>query len=270
MGLIAVGVVLLYFGGRADLWKKHLGLQALVNSLGGLLVVSTGLGLLWELVGKRSFAREVLETARTSTDVDAAGITRIGIDYLQEPDWAALFATVRKLDIFVAYARTWRNQHLQRLQKIAQTPGARLRVFLPDPNDPDTVRSLAARFDMTPADLSSAIDEARRAYQALPVAHGATVQVFYRPGEVVFSCYRFDRTAVMTLYTHQRVRTGVPTIVCRDGGSLYNFIRAEFRALQAQSTAAPIGPTSASPLINLNEVAPPVTPAPANSTGGTP
>ncbi len=257
-GIVAVGILLLYLGGRDDLWETRQGAQALVTDLGALMFVSAGLGVLWELVGKRSFAREVLETARTSTDVEAAGLTRVGTNYVEEPDWEALFATVRKLDIFLAYGRTWRNAHLQRLERLAMTPGARIRVFLPDPGDPATIGWLAQRFSMTPDNLRQAIEEARQAYQALPVVPDASVEVFYRRGESVFSCYRFDGTAVFTLYTHQRRRTGVPTFVCRDGGSLYQFIRDEFDAILSQSVPAPLGPAST-----------PATPPPATPAGST-
>ncbi len=224
----------LFFGGRDSLWTHHLGLQALVNSVGGLLIASVSLGLIWELAGKRAFAREVLASATAGADIDTMGLVRMTNNYV-EADWSELFANVQKLDIFVAYARTWRNSHIDRLRKLAQTPGARIRVFLPDADDTDTVKWMAERFKYTPEDLRSAIDEAHRVYAGLPTANGATVEVYYRKGESLFSCYRFDTTAVITLYTHRRERTGVPTVVCRDGGLLYEFIRGEFASIESQS-----------------------------------
>ncbi len=266
VGLAVVGIVLLYFGGRTDQWwRTHPGAQALVNNLGALLIVSTALGVLWELIGKRAFAREVLETARTSTDVEAAGLTRVGTNYVKEPDWESLFATVRKLDIFLAYGSTWRNTYIRELEKLAQS-GGRIRVYLPDPSDTVAIQRLADRFAKTPTELLGLIDEARRAYQSLPVAHGGSTEVFFRPGDPVFSCYRFDGTAVLTLYTHQRRRTGVPTIVCRDGGSLYQFVRDEFDALKQQSRPAPTGPAPEPPS-GSSDPAPTPTPTPA---GGPP
>ena len=235
----AAGVVLLALGESTGAWwLKHPSVQAVVRDLGALLVVSAAIGVVWDLFGKRAFAREVLETARTSTDVEAAGLTRIGTNYVEEPDWESLFATVRKLDVFLAYGATWRNTHLDKLKKLASS-GGRIRVYLPDPADSVTIGILADRFDKTPAELLILIDDARKAYQALPTARGGTVEVFFRPGDPVFSCYRFDGTAVLTLYTHQRQRTGVPTLVCRDGGSLYQFVRDELKALRAQSQPAP-------------------------------
>jgi hypothetical protein len=238
IAVAAVGVVLLYFGGRNSLWEQHRGLQALVNSLGGLLVVSVAVAGLWELWGKRSFVREILETARTSTDVEAAGVVRIGTNYVEDPDWEDLFRGVRKIDIFFAYGRTWRNNNLTRLRTVAASPDARIRVYLPDPGDTDTLKPLMSAFNMTRADLVRAIGEARQAFQSLRQPGGADIQVWFRKGEASFSCYRFDRAAVITLYSHGRERTNVPTIVCRDGGSLYEFVRAEFRALEAQSVRA--------------------------------
>ncbi|MHB8341446.1 MAG: hypothetical protein ACYDB7_09775 [Mycobacteriales bacterium] len=217
----------------------HAGLQALVNTLAAALIVSVALGAMWELVGKRAFAREILETARTSTDIEAAGLTRIGSRYLDDPDWEQLFRTVRKLDVFVAYARTWRNSNLSRLQALAGCGDARIRLYLPDPHDATTVGVLAHRFNQTPEALMGAIDEARRAFEALRRPNGAEITVHYRPGDLLFSCYRFDGTAVITLYSHSRERiSGVPTLVVTEGGSLYRYVRDELQAIDKQSRPA--------------------------------
>ncbi len=157
-------------------------------------------------------------------------------------------------------------QHLhQGVAKLAQS-GGRIRVYLPGPSDTVAIQRLADRFAKTPTELLGLIDEARRAYQSLPVADGGSIEVFFRPGDPVFSCYRFDGTAVLTLYTHQRRRTGVPTFVCRDGGSLYQFVRDEFDALKQQSRPAPTGPAPEPPS-GSSDPAPTPTPTPA---GGPP
>ena len=191
VGVAVVGVALLYVGQLGSpWWMAHPSLQAVIRDFGALLVVSAALGVIWDLIGKRAFAREVLETARTLTDVEAAGLTRIGTNYVDEPDWETLFSGVKKLDIFVAYANTWRNAHYERLKKAAAS-GGRIRVYLPDPRDTVMIGQLAERFDKTPEALVGLIEEARKAYQALPIDGGGSVEVFYRPGDPVFSCYRF-------------------------------------------------------------------------------
>lgn len=230
----ALGTVLLYLGGRDDLWGHRKGLQTLLTALGSAFIVSVALGALWELVGKRAFAREILETARTSADVESAGLARIGSRYLDDPDWEQLFRGVRKLDIFVAYARTWRNSNLTRLRSVAKRPDARIRLYLPDP-----VQLLADRFNQDREQLIAAITEARQEFEGLSRPGGAEITVHYRQGDVLFSCYRFDSTAVITLYSHGRERIGtVPTLVVTEGGSLYQYVRDELRAIDQQSRSA--------------------------------
>ena len=171
------------------------------------------------------------------------GIVRMSMNYVETPDWAALFASARKLDIYLAYGRTWRNNNLERLRKLALTADARIRVYLPDPDDVPTIEWMAQRFGYTPTALVDAIREARAEYAGLQLGKGATVEIYRRTGEAMFSCYRFDGTAVLTLYSHSRTRQGIPTFVCRDGGQLYDFIRREFDAIANQSHI--VYPTSA-------------------------
>jgi hypothetical protein len=234
------GVFLLYIGGlNREYWKTHQGLEALVNNLGALLVISVALSVVWELVGKRAFARELLETAKTAADVEAAGLRRIVTDYLVEPDWEELFRSVRNLDIFVAYGQTWRNNNLGRLQRLAAQRDSRMGVYLPDPDDEEIIGVLARRFGATPADLVKRITDTKADFEDLRVPGRAAIEVFYYRGDRLFSFYIFDGTAVITLYKHKPGRAPmVPTFVCRSGGSLYGFIDSELTGVRQQSRPA--------------------------------
>src|SRR5262249_13998792 len=55
---------------------------------------------------ERELNRRRRLAAQTAADIRAAGLLRIGANYLNELDWDALFADVRELDIFVAYGQT--------------------------------------------------------------------------------------------------------------------------------------------------------------------
>jgi hypothetical protein len=237
VGVAALGAVLLYIS-SLDSLDDQPAWQGLLSQLGGVLVAAVAIALLWELVAKRAFAGEVFAIARVGTDVRNAALTRIGTSYLDDVDWEGYFATVEKLDIFVAYAGTWRGMNYQRLMQVAAQPTSRIRVFLPNPNDAVLVGRLAQRFAMTAADVESRIRTARSEFAGLQQAGGGEVRVYYHSGDPLYSCYRFDKTAILTLYSHTRTRTNVPTIVCRDGGTLYDFVREELRAIEDQSTLA--------------------------------
>src|SRR5436305_112072 len=91
-------------------------LNGISLSMLSVLIISVGLAAVWELAGKRAFAREVLENARIASNIEKAGLTSIGASYIDEPEWENLFNGVRELDVFVAYGQTWRNNQLARLR----------------------------------------------------------------------------------------------------------------------------------------------------------
>jgi hypothetical protein len=154
---------------------------------------------------------------------------------------------VEKLDIVFAYGGTWRGANNARLRAVAARPKTRTHVYLPNPDDTATMSSMATRFALEPEELKRRIIEARADFESFRIKGGGEVNVFYRSGEHVFSCYRFDNTAVLTLYSHQRARADVPTFVFRNGGTLYEFIRAELRAIADQSVPAEPEPRPDSP-----------------------
>jgi hypothetical protein len=234
IGLLSLGagVGLLWLAERS-FWSA--GWASIVNNVGGLVIATGLLAVAWELLGKRAFASEVLAKARLSTDVVAAGIERVTDQYLVDVEWASLIERSTKVDIVVAYASTWRHTHQERLERIARDRRARMRIFLPDPDDRETMSILAGRFNTTAPDVAAKIREAIADFSAMWVANGADLQVYVRSGDVVFSCYRFDSRAVLTLYSHGRERRSrVPTFLV-GSGNLFTFVYDEIHAIRKQS-----------------------------------
>jgi len=172
-------------------------------------------------------------------DVRAAGLTRIGTTYLTDMQWSALFADVRELDVYMAYGQTWARMHARDLARLAARPGARIRVVLADPDDPLTVAVLADRFDLTTEELRRRIIATEADYAALRTDPGATIEIYYRAGDRMFSFYRLDDTAVLGFYSHARTRAAsVPVFVCERPGDLYDFITEEWQAILRDSRPA--------------------------------
>lgn len=237
-GFAALGLLMLFFSGVQPV-KENLQWSAFLSQLGGLLVATGLITIAWDLFGRRAFAAEVLAKARVSTDIAASGIERVTDQYLDEVQWRDLFDGVNRLDIIVAYASTWRNAQRRNLEEAARRPGGRIRIVLPDPRDESTVTVLADRFSMTTDVLRQRIYEAIDDFRSFSRSGGAEVDVRVRRGDLVFSCYRFDSRAVVTLYSHARMRrTSVPTFVAAEG-SLFRFLYEEIKAIIEQSEPAP-------------------------------
>lgn len=230
-----LGLLLLLFA--AFLLPAADPVAAFLSQLGGLLLATGLVTFAWELHGRRQFADETMSMAGLSQDLKRAGIVRVDNQYLEDQRlWDDLFRDVHKLDILVAYASTWRNAHRARLERVAQDPDARIRVFLPDPRDDLTINNLAFRFSMEPQELRSKIREAVREFEELRVPNGAKLEVLLRRGDLVYSCYRFDSQAVLTLYSHARRRQSkVPLFLVRQG-DLFDFVYQDLVAIERESS----------------------------------
>ncbi|MEV7613799.1 hypothetical protein [Streptomyces sp. NPDC089799] len=234
---LGVGLIFLYVSG-ISWFDQHKGAAAFLNQLGGLIGASVALAVLWELVGRRSFFQEMLEVLHVKNDVDSAGLAAIGTDYSRVIDWEHRLDSAKRLDIFAAWATTWRNTHQTRLTRIANRPDAKIRVCLPDPADQDCVRSLATRFNMTEDRVRSKLNEAIDGYKSLdgPTASGR-IEIYLSPVFRAFTAYRVDDTFVVSLYHHKDNRSGtVPSFSCHRGGSLYEFFEEDLEGVLNVST----------------------------------
>ena len=233
--LAAIGVAFIGLGFilASILWLQDYPVwQALSREAGALLLVSGVITLLWDLLGKRALLDEVLAKAQLSRDIDEAGVSRITDSFQSEKlDWASYFRAGNNLDLFVSYARSWRNTHLEELRRLARKKNARIRVVLPDPEDEQTVLELSRRYDYAPDRLVSLIEEAKVEFDRLRSPSGASVEVWFLPVAQTFSFYIFDQIAIIALYTHRRERLPVPTLVCDKGGWLHEYLRKEFDAM---------------------------------------
>jgi hypothetical protein len=232
--LIIAGAVLLGFLLLAAATQLPDGwFQTVVEQAGGAVLVTALLTVAYDLVGRRALAAEVMEMAELSGDVEQAGLERIGANYQAVPFDRLLKAD--KIDIYLGLGRTWYSVNSTALQAAAAKPTTRMRVILADPTDDAAVECMALRFSRSTEQVRSDIRSATDSFLALARAASGTITVYHRGGEPLNALYRFDREAVITLYSHRRSHGDVPYMLCRSGGSLYDFVRNEFTKLIEQS-----------------------------------
>jgi len=197
-------------------FAKHSALQTTVNQLGGLLIITGGLAILWDLRGKRGIMDEVLEKTRIASDVSAAGIELATMKWL-DPPWDDLFRNARKISVFISYGSSWRKFHWTKLQAFIANRGNSFRLFLPDPDDDPTMEVLAKRYDSTPDKIRVAVRETAEEFAKLQASSGGNIRIYYRPGDPTYTCYHFDDKTLVTLYSNKRARGDVPTLLVGQG-----------------------------------------------------
>lgn len=227
--VVVLGTGILYWSSIDTLWRVHPVIQRVVEHAGALIFVTGLLHLLWELYGKRVFLDEVLVKTGVAQAARLTGVREAYDNFQALSDWTRLFSAVKELDILVSYARTWRNAHLQELRTLVGTPGVRVRLILPDPDDDAAVGTLAERYATTVEEVRNRISEAAREFVGL----GAAVRVWYMKGAPMYSWYRFDDLAVMSFYNHQVDRSPVPAFIVEQGGVLFTFAKSDFEKLLA-------------------------------------
>ncbi|MDT3396337.1 hypothetical protein RKE29_06730 [Streptomyces sp. B1866] len=231
------GLGLLYASGTG--WfKDHESLGTLANQLGGLLIVSVALATLWDLVGRRSFFYEMLSALRLKHDIHVSGLESVDMDYNKVINWDEHLSSARHLDIFAAWATTWRNNYQTRLQQLASRNDAKIRVCLPDPSHSECVKMLATRFNMGQDDVRSRLNETIEYYKRLDTnIQSGRIEIYVSAAVRVFSAYRIDNRFVVTLYHHKGSRSGsVPALTCREGGTYFEFFKDDLEGVLSAST----------------------------------
>lgn len=233
IALSAIGLIALYIA-ETNYLAPHVAIKAFISQLGGLLLATGLLTIIWDLAAKREFANEMFSIARIATDIKEAGIERGTLRYLEDVEWGRLFESAREIDIFVSYASTWRKVHDARLNTAASKSGTKIRVFLPDPRDAQHLAVLALRFGKSVDELRSDIINSTKDFANLAKPGGAELEIYHRKGDMLFSLYRFDNRAVLSMYSHARIRTGVPTFVVSNG-NIFDFVARDLKAIVEQS-----------------------------------
>lgn len=232
--VIIVGGGLIYLSAIQSLWTDREPWQTVVRTLGSVLIVTVAVGILWQLFVRRAFLEEVLGRIKIAQELNSAGIVGFTDSFYAEPDWASLFQGVKRLDIFFAYGRTWRNVHRRELEELAKRTDAQIRVILPDIDDHLTISDLARRFNCTAESIKTLIAEAKDDFTRLKTIGGNTgakIDIWALPAPPLFTFYRFDDSFVLTLYSHRRERSPVPTFVVKRGGKLYDILFNELDAM---------------------------------------
>ncbi len=235
MVLVATGILFLVIASRASWVQSHTILASLAMQLGGLFIVSASITVVWDLVGKRAFAEELLEKADISREMTEAGVVKISASFHGDAvEWSEFFETANRVDLFFSYGRTWRGAHLEDLRQFISRSGVKLRVILPDPDAGTVMDVLALRYGKTAPEIRQRVLEAVQYFDELRNAdrrNQAKVEIWLFPGDQTFSFYLSNRMAVLALYSHGRQQVPVPTIVCRRGGSIHEYLVKEVKAM---------------------------------------
>lgn len=229
--VMVIGFALLFLSKPIEELQYHR-LGSLSRESGAVLLAAVALALLWDLVGKRAFADEILAKANMSRDLAEAGIDVVSSSFQDKRiAWDELFKNACKLDLLISYGYTWRNSQLDKIEAMLSDPDARIRVVLPDPENVEVVNVLSTRYGQTPSEIKREITLAKEFFEQRKLRAKGRVEIYYAGIVPLFSFYRFNNKVVFALYNHRTGRLPVPTFIADKDGFLFGYFTAEFEGI---------------------------------------
>lgn len=208
--------------------------EALLAQVGGLLVGTGIIAILWDLRGKRDFMREIITKTGVASDVRSSGIHMLTMRWLDVP-WDKWIRSASEIEVLISYGSSWRKNYWTDLKNFAESKSHTLRLYLPNPDDEHTMEVLSRRYDSSPEKVRDVILESAREFAKLAESQPADIRIYYRDGDPTFTCYRFDDRIIVSLYSHLRERGPIPVIVVEKGGTFHEFFTKELQAIRNQS-----------------------------------
>lgn len=228
--ILVAGIFLIYISNSAifnisqfNPWRN------LIGEVGNLLFVSVTLGVVWELVGKRSFIEEIYTKLDVSASVQSSGLDEI-VFHSEEIDWGGLFKKSKSVDLFFAYNIQWRSINEVRLKELVSRRNVILRVVLPDITDMTSMNNMARKFNKEPGRLKERVEEAIEQFQNLSqiaLSNNSKVEIWLHNMSFQYSLYRFDDTYIFAPYNQQKEKTDVPHFIFHKYGRVAKFFDAD-------------------------------------------
>jgi hypothetical protein len=209
---------------------------AIFREVGSAVLVALGLGVFWEVYGKRAYTDELFEKAHISQSLAAAGIVRFTTFRSTELEWDSLFESSQTLDMFVAYAATWRNTQVDRINAMLSTSTGSIRIVLPDPENARLVGELAHRFSIEANDMEGRIRSAAAFFLERQLKAVGNMNIRFTSEVPLYSYYIFRSGAIFAFFNHKSDKEEpVPAIQANKNGSFYPYLQKQFDVLYASS-----------------------------------
>lgn len=130
IGVIAAVAIDYFWGDIDNIWV------AIMLELAFTVITVFGVSGLWEVLGKRAFAEEVLELAGIASNLQRSGIVGF-YEKFTDIKWSEIFEGTKEVSLMFTYAYSWRNNNRQELKDVSSKKNSRLIVLLPDYSIPE-------------------------------------------------------------------------------------------------------------------------------------
>lgn len=210
---------------------------SLTGNLGSFIVATVLVSVVFTHFVNRDLMREVVGKTRVVDLVVRVGLVGLWSTFHDRVDWQQFISSTKSLDVFVAYAHSWRQANMDYLRSMLEHKDSAIRVILPDFRSGELVEELARRFDKQPDEMERKIRAAAESFLRLNEEDSCrgTVKIVFVSVTPQISFYIADSSAVLATFTY-RPNHSVMTLQVTRGGELYRYVVEEREALLGLQT----------------------------------
>jgi len=165
-----------------------------------------------------------------------AGIIRVGAFAGFVPRFDELIAESRTMVLYFIHSRRWRENHDAAIKTFMAREDSSLEVFLPDLENHELMFSLEKHFDDGPL-IPAMVEDAYRYFARLARDYRKPIQVWLFGRYPTYSFYRFDRRAVLAMYSNSVAKKELPAFEITTDGLLGTFLAEDIEDLRRECRA---------------------------------
>jgi hypothetical protein len=165
-----------------------------------------------------------------------AGIIRVGAFAGFVPRFDELIAESRTMVLYFIHSRRWRENHDAAIKTFMAREESSLEVFLPDLENHELLFSLEKHFDDGPL-IPAMVEDAYRYFARLARDYRKPIQVWLFGRYPTYSFYRFDRRAVLAMYSNSVAKKELPAFEITTDGLLGTFLAEDIEDLRRECRA---------------------------------
>jgi hypothetical protein len=171
----------------------------------------------------------------SAADPDA-GIIRVGTFAGFVPRFDELITESRSMVLYFIHSRRWRENHDAAIKAFLGREDTSMEVFLPDLENHELMFSLEKHFDDGPL-IPAMVEDAYRYFARLARDYRKPIQVWLFGRYPTYSFYRFDRRAVMAMYSNSVAKKELPAFEITTDGLLGTFLAEDIEDLRRECRA---------------------------------
>jgi hypothetical protein len=207
-----LGLLLLYI---STIYKNESVFMLLLNNIGAILFSISLIAIIWDLIVKRAFLKEIMSEVNLSSNISDAGIEKV-VEAFHDIDWDDFYLNAKEINLMIFHAVHTISTNKKLIIEAIKN-NTLINVYLPNPKNSELIKRLSA-MDINGNSIKYKIEEAITFFQQNEI--NANIILTNEVHPLIMYCS--DKTSIIGL--NKEITFNEPVfIVSKKNGVLYEY-----------------------------------------------